>query len=313
MDKDEACWPFSVKNVGDGEGGLSEDVYFLYFNILCQGESPDHYLSELGFNINDFVIKANKLFKKLDIRKIPEQYPKNCDVKSEFNEKATGRKAKAEPWIEFVLCIASCIILEDDYRIDTSKIIRKELIEPNSRDGILHAYTLAIIILHYSKKGATVSIIDEKDNTDNPDLEIDSIKCEVKTVDTSDWTKELISDNNLYNRFLETGRGKQHKKSEDFCFDIGRFISDRACKGIKQGEMIFADLSLKSFRYFFKNKNITSGMPELKKNRIIFFYKMILDIKSFYIDFAPMLWEIIKTNNETHRMGIYPPPSNKNK
>lgn len=57
--------------------------------------------------------------------------------------------------------------------INTSKILRWELIKPNSNRGIHHACSMAVIALYYLKEGYDVSIPLEKENKLNPDLFID--------------------------------------------------------------------------------------------------------------------------------------------
>lgn len=59
---------------------------------------------------------------------------------------------------------------------------------------------MAVIALYYLKEGYNVSIPIEKKNELNPDLIINSLKCEVKTIQESDCTREIDP---------ETGFGKK--------------------------------------------------------------------------------------------------------
>jgi len=64
--------------------------------------------------------------------------------------------------------------------------------------------------------------------------------------------------------------------------------------------VVLADLTLKSFgdiskdiRGFGLGDKLIYGLPEPKKNRIIFFSRHYLDCVGYYIDFEPRLWNLI--------------------
>jgi hypothetical protein len=222
-------------------------------------------------------------------------------------------------------CIYCCIIIEEKYGIDISKILRWELIKPNSRRGIIHASSMATIALNYLNNGYVVSIPHEVKNQYNPDLIINSINSEIKTILQSDWTKDIDP---------ETGYGKERSRGEDICYDIGAFIGKKnsGYKGILQSDLIFADLSQKSLgelladSYMFGfNDKINFIMPEPKKFRIIFFYKHFTNCKGYYLDFEPKLWNLINVasginyirtmfkfdipgNGKMHKIDLPPPP-----
>ncbi len=258
--------------------------------------APGYYdiFGELELSKQDFVHKANILFQEYNIQ-VPDNYP---------NLKTLNRNIfsniEINPMNDFAICVASCILIREKFNIDVSKIIRNELIENNSRHGILHANSLASIALYYLNKGSKILIPRELNNQYNPDLVINNFSCEVKVIDESDWTQDID---------LDTGKGKQRSLSEDLCYDIGQFISkrDSGHKGIKQSDIIFADLSLKSFGWI---ENIVDkkkpGFPNLKKYMIIYFAKKITDISSYYLEFDPLLWELIKTTKSKHSFSILP-------
>lgn len=96
--------------------------------------------------------------------------------------------------------------------------------------------------------------------------------------------------------------GKEKSKEPDLCYDIGTFIAKENCghKGILQGDVIFADLGLKSFGDFFGTlRSLGHGdklkykLPKPKKCRIIFFSRFNLNCIGHYIDFQPILWKTI--------------------
>ncbi len=187
---------------------------------------------------------------------------------------------------------------------------------------------MSVIALYYLNKGCVVTIPYEKRDQKNPDLIINDLKCEIKTVLESDWTKKMDP---------LTGKGEERKYSENICYDLGTFIANKVARGIGQSEVIFADLSLKhfgditrtalsdksaltteelsSYGNFFK---ILSGtlleLPDPKKNRIIVFSRVNTDCYGFFLDLQFELWDFIKklekTNKKT-RKGIWPPPQRK--
>ncbi|MFX1500206.1 MAG: hypothetical protein ACFFDH_04485 [Promethearchaeota archaeon] len=251
-------------------------------------ESRPNLLKELEVEPAEFVEKANALFTKNQI-KIPNDFPKYSTIQKKFNDK----KVDDFPVYDFLICIHCCILLEDEYGINTSKILRRELIRPNSNRGIHHACSIAVIALYYLKAGNNVSIPFEKDDTPNPDLIINDLKCEVKTIQESDWESEIDP---------ETGFGKKKTRGPDLCYDIGKFIEkeDSGYKGILQGDVVFADLTLKSVgeitsdisSYCYGDK-LKPGLPDLKKCRIIFFSRYCLDCVGYFVDFEPRLWNLI--------------------
>ncbi len=252
---------------------------------------------ELRMSEKDFVNKANELFNEYSM-KVPSNYPKLRVVERNLLQHVI----ETNPMNDFAICVGSCILIKEEFGIDVSKIIRKELIEPNSRSGILHANSMASIALAYLRNGSSIVIPKEQKNQSNPDLVIDGFDCEVKVIEESDWTADID---------LSTGIGKQRLLSEDLCYDIGQFISKRGSghKGIRQSDIIFADLSLKSFGWIERMTGIKNRVfPDLKKHRIIYFAKKITEFLSFYLDFDPSLWNLIKTSNKKHRFGIFPPP-----
>ena len=133
----------------------------------------------------------------------------------------------------------------------------------------------------------------ENEDHPNPDLIINDIKCEVKTIQEYDWSKDIDP---------ETGFGKKKERGQDLCYDIGTFIAKEKSgyKGILQGEMIFADLTLKSLgevissiKEFGHGDKLKYGLPEIKKYRILYFSRIYLDCVCYYIDFEPRLWNLI--------------------
>ncbi|MHA2126628.1 MAG: hypothetical protein ACW99E_15105 [Promethearchaeota archaeon] len=268
-----------------------EDIYIHFFNrawsIFWSGNKPN-LLKELKVDPVEFVEKSNALFARYQII-IPKDFPKYNTPEKTNHEK----KVDDFPIFDFLICIHCCILLEEEYGIDSSKLLRRELVKPNSNIGIHHACSIAVIALFYLKEGHDVSIPFEKKNELNPDLTIDNLKCEVKTIQESDWTSEIDP---------ATGFGKRKSRGPDLCYDLGTFIGkeNSGYKGILQGDMVFADLTLKSFGDLSSNirglghgDKLKYGLPIPKKYRMIFFSRHNLDCVGYYIDFEPRLWTLI--------------------
>lgn len=255
---------------------------------IYSSRNKPNILEKLEVKPLEFVKKINSLLAKYRII-IPKDFPKHSNIKRKIGNK----KVDDFPIIDFLICLHCCILIEDEYGIDTSKILRWELIKPNSNRGIHHACSMAVIALNYLKKKYSVSIPREKKNELNPDLIIDNLRCEVKTIQEAEWGRDIDP---------ETGLGKKRIRGPDLCYDIGKFIGkvDSGYKGILQADLVLADLTLKSFGEISKDirglgfgDKLKYGLPEPKKNRIIFFSKHYLDCVAYYIDFEPRLWNFI--------------------
>jgi len=300
---------FSLKDV------MGWETIYFQDTILSNVKYKDSNLyNMLSINPLEFVEKANKLFTKYNI-KVPKDYLKDFTIKMEG---MGWERVYNFPKEQFLLCIKNCLCIEEDYEIDTSKLLRKELIRPRSRRGVIHACSMSVIMFYYLKKGLKVELVIE--NTyKTPDLKINDLNCEIKTLMEWDWTEEM---NPL------TGKGKKKSLSENLCYDIGTFIEKRNSghKGIKQSDVIFADLSLKSLGELFDLpseiqfddssleehlklvEDSRLELPELKENRIIFFSRIKTECFGFYVDFQPELWSFIKKLERKITKAIYPPP-----
>ena len=268
--------------------------YFLYFNnrqIYYTGNKPN-FFKDLNLDAVKFCGEANNLFSKYKI-KLPNKYPKDC-----YTKDPNSKEAYNFPVYDFFLCIHLCINIEQKYKKNTSKILRRELINPNSSKGIIHACSLAFIAFHYLNEKYAVEIPFEKEDRFNPDLIINGLNCEIKTIMEIDWSKDIDP---------KTGKFKIHTQGEDLCYDVGTFISksNSGYKGIKQADIIFADLTAKSFgsllgniKFFKDIKKYGCKLPQPQKCRIIYFARSLMDCISFYVDFDPKLWTFIK-NDET--------------
>jgi len=265
-------------------------IYIHFFNrhwSIYSSENSHSIFKDLSLDPEEFVKNVNNIFAKYKIL-IPNDYPKESTI-----HKDKDKEVDDFPIRDFLLCIHCCIVIEEEYRINTSKILRWELIKPNSNAGIHHACSMVVIALNYLKKGFNVKIPFEGENKKNPDLIINELRCEIKTIQEKDWLKEIDT---------ETGLGKRKSRGPDICYDLGTFIAKEKSgyKGILQGDVIFADLTLKSFGETFSDvkglgygDKLHYGLSELKKCRIIFIARFDLDCIAYYIDFEPRLWDLI--------------------
>lgn len=102
--------------------------FFLYFNnrqIYYTGNKPN-FFRNLNLDAVNFCEKANNLLNKHEVN-LPTGYPKNC-----YTKDLNGKKAYSFHVYDFLMCINLCINIEQNFRLDTSKILRRELINPKS-------------------------------------------------------------------------------------------------------------------------------------------------------------------------------------
>ncbi len=267
-------------------------------NPIPSSESPVfNIFRELHMTRKNFVNKANELFSRYRIR-VPDNYPSE-GISKKFEHLG---KVNMSPWNEFAICVGCSILIDQEFNKDVRRILKNELVMANSYGNILHASALSAVVLYYLRKGFDVDIPKEQEKP-NPDFIINGLNCEVKAVRESDWTLDINP---------RTGQSENRILSEDIAYDIGKFISNPGYKGIKQSDVILADLSMKSFGLIRENGWITEnrpGLADLQKYRIIYFAREIIYFDSFFMDFDPHLWELIKTSKRQYRFGIYPPPS----
>lgn len=253
---------------------------------IPQSYSPGYFEVFKSFNLTaeEFCEKANSLFGFYRI-KVPKDY-----VVTSPND--------------FAICVASCILIHEKYNLDVEKILKNELlIKSKEKNQINHAVSLASTALFYLENGCKVEIKKEKEDQYNPDLLINGIDCEVKVLQEPSW----ISDVN------ENGQTKEHDLFLDLSYDLGCFLSkeNSGYKGIKQADVVLADLSNRSLSWIkkfmeYQNKFPVSCFPEIKRNRIIYFTRKIKEFSGFYIDFQPELWRIIKNNSGKHSFKMFP-------
>jgi len=267
---------------------LKDKEFFIFFQnnqVYYSGQKPNYFKDN---NIEPLVFfeKANKLLNKYGI-KVPNNYSKQC-----FVDRSSEEVIYSFPY-EFFTCIYCCIIMEEKFGKDTSKILRWELIKPNSRRNIIHACSIAAIALYFLNDGYNVIFPKEKQKDNNPDLLINDLRCEIKTIQRADWSREIDP---------ETGFGEEHSRGADICFDIGTFIAKEKSgfKGILQGDVVFADLTEKSLGEliadaitFGRKKEMVYSLPEPKKYRVIFIIRHFTNCKGYFLDFQPKLWENI--------------------
>ena len=161
--KNEDIVYFSLEPCADGMGGHVPEKYWVHFQQHAIHDfSPNSVIEDLSMEHGVFVEKANALFNKHNI-KVPRGYPKNVQVNKTLFQ-SMGRNTICYPWNEFTVCVYCCIIIEEQYDKNVSKIIQKELIAPNSRSGILHACSMASIALFYLNNGSSVMIPNEQDD-----------------------------------------------------------------------------------------------------------------------------------------------------
>ncbi len=267
----------------------------IYLNNV--GLSTRSLYKHMEINPQEFVNEANNLFSQHKIA-IPRNFVKSIPPKMVSYYKIPS-------WHNFeneiLLCVKACLSLEQEFDFDTKKILKSEL-----KQNVSHACSLAMITYYYLKRGHNVKLYPKQNNPvkkkiKNPDLEINGISCDIKTL-------ALEKGDAIYN--IETGRHAKKILGKDILYDIGTSISNRLFKGILQAEVVFIDLTARlswgGSNNLFKlinslNANkLNTPLPninEMEKNRVIFFtrdFNKFRELIGFYIDFQPELWNLIK-------------------
>lgn len=154
-----------------------DEKYFVFFqnNQVYYSDQKPNYFKDNNIEPLFFFEKANMLLDKYKI-KVPDDYSKQC-----FVDRSSEKAAYSFPY-EFFTCIYCCITMEEKFGMDTSKILRWELIKPHSRRNIMHACSMAVIVLYYLNNDYDVVFPKEKQDENNPDLLINDLKCEIKTI-----------------------------------------------------------------------------------------------------------------------------------
>jgi len=139
----------------------------------CNTPGYFEVFQSFGLTSGDFVEKANKLFRDYSIKVSPDYRVIDAN--------------------EFAICISCCIHIKERHGVDVEKILAAELLKGKEAKDLHHATSLASVALYYLNRGMEVKIIREKENEPNPDLMIDSNKCEIKVIQEADWVTEYSS------------------------------------------------------------------------------------------------------------------------
>lgn len=306
----------------------------------------------LGLEPARFVAEANRLFDKY-LLAVPDGYPNKCEVKDAFDvrgrrpevadelrriadqfEGAGSPDAKPAfdtfesllaavrgrldqfrihhiaPWDTLAEAVAFCVLIEADHGVGVGSIL-KDIIGPNSREGILHGATTAAVVLHCLRAGIPVEIVARETEKKTPDLLVGGVTCDVKVVEQWDVAADVS---------WETGRSQDGRLADDLCYDVGAFITHTAAKGMKQADLILADLSRKSMgvvqtvgepkrRQRRAGAVMTVGLPPPQKHRIVLFARRILDFISTFVDFDPALWRLVREDRVSGRTAVISLPA----
>ena len=219
-----------------------------------------------------------------------------------------GIKRKAQPafmakyFIDFVLD-AHCLV-ERGFQIGP---LIQEFKKSSDMSELRHACSLAFLSSIYACSGFGIEFQSRSRDSKSADLRISDIFADIKVIQQSD----------LEQIHREKGRVFQTKLSEDLCYDIGKAIQNRLHDGIKQAELVFIDMSLKSLSSIWLSEEFdtTSNIvPEPRPFRVVYFCKIGPNVfigreqtYSFFathIDVDPRLWDFIKRSDKsiTHHL-----------
>lgn len=267
---------------------------------------PNSSLLDLGFEPEDFVNASNNL---LDSRKIkvPREFPQPITQE----QSALGKtEVRYNHWL--AVCMANCIKLERLYQTNTSRLLRELMNrEPST---MLHSASISVLAIEYLSRGFPVALSPQIKADKKPDLMINNILCDVKTIRETDWLKEAVTEANV-KKFRQTGMGPPLTISERITYEVGMAIRDRALEGIRQADMLYFDFSLKYLPWLYRiGKVEEKELPQPKKYRFAFFDWVYgdkdrkRDCSGYYIDLDSSLWDVLRYCDKKMASGILPPP-----
>ena len=239
---------------------------------------------------------------------ITEQFiRKFWEEKTFFGVKRKGQIANIMRYfIDFVLD-AQCLL---EKNIEIEPLIR-EFKESSDIYELRHACSLAFLSSVYVSQEYAVEFR-AKSKGKNPDLFVSKIPADLKVIQQSD----------LEEIHRKKGRVFESELSEDVCYDIGKAIQNRLHEGIKQGELVFIDItqiSLSSMWLSEEFDTLGGVVPVPKRFRVVYFCKIGPNVfigrkqtYSFfgtYIDIEPNMWRFIKRSDRriTHGLVGGPP------
>ena len=227
-----------------------------------------------------------------------------------FYEIKTFFSIKQKAQIAFIAKYFIDFVLDMHYLAESGIHIEpliQEFKESSHMGELQHACSLAFISSIYTCNGHRIGFGSRSKDSKSADLCINGIFTDIK----------VIQQNDLERIHREKGRAFQTKLSEDLCYDVGKAIQNRLHDGIKQAELVFIDLSLKSLSSTWLGEEfgtISNIVPEPRRFRVVYFCKIGPNVfigreqtYSFfttYIDMDPYLWDLIKRSNKiiTHHL-----------
>lgn len=265
---------------------------------------------DIGYKPQEFVKAANNLLDKYGID-IPHDFPKplvteRVDPQSK-DLMGVRHDVKVNHSRKVPVVFVNCINLETKYNMNTSRLLR-EMTASDPVEGLLHSASVSVVSLAYADDGRKVELFPRTKTGKEPDLLIDGISSDVKYIQESDFVKKIRGAGGVCHvRHGIISKTKHHTR-DDVCFDIARFIQDRCSKGIRQADMLLADLSEKSLRDLNEiGSLIKRTLPAPMSNRIVLFswsvYSGHVDA-AYYLDFDPQLWQAIRRCDKTYRIGV---------
>lgn len=262
-----------------------------------------HIKSEFGVSSPEFIASYEELKNKFNLKIKRASFPTELIL----NDGAL-RKGKIPMMRFYVSFVLYCSYLYKE-GIDIKYLVN-QLNASADYESVMHAESLAILALIYHRNRYKIEFSPVKSNAD---LKIDGISTELKVA-------KAVLLNNATPRVPKIKKGAVDISNE-IILDISKFLSSQLPKAIKQGEMVFFDLSQ---RPYFSLLGLPipklSRMIEPRKNRIVFFetktitpntdiillrwggkdtpfgkvsFPDIHQFKGTYMDIDPYLWDFL--------------------
>jgi len=223
-------------------------------NTITLDGQQMHIIHELGINSSTFIDSYEELKKKFKLKITSSSFP--VEITPNGNTSIKGKIPMMHKYATFIFYSSAL----DKEGIDIKHLV-SQINKANDFDSVNHAESLSILAFIYHRCGKKIEFLPVRTNAD---LKIEGIKAELKVA-----RPELL---NIGKRRPPKVKKGRVDISNEIILEISKLLSAQLPKAIKQGEMIFFNLS---DRRFFSSVGLPipklARIIEPKKYRIVFY------------------------------------------
>lgn len=223
-------------------------------NIIMFDGQQMHIIHEFGINSSEFIDSYEKLKKKFKLKISSSNFP--IEIAPNGKTFIKGKIPMMHKYATFIFYSSAL----DKEGVDIKHLV-SQINKADDFDSVNHAVSLSILAFIYHRHGKKIEFLPVRANAD---LKIQGIKAELKVA-----RPELLNIGKTRTPKVKKGRVDI---SNAIILEISKFLSSQLPKAIKQGEMVFFDLS---GRMFFSSVGLPipqlSRIIEPKKCRIVLY------------------------------------------